>query len=62
MRYLVLACDFDGTLASHGMVAPETRAALARVRASGRRVLLVTGRELDTCSPSSPRSSSSTWR
>ena len=47
MRYLALACDYDGTLASEGRVAPETVAALERWRASGRRLLLVTGRELD---------------
>jgi hydroxymethylpyrimidine pyrophosphatase-like HAD family hydrolase len=47
MQYLALACDYDGTLASEGRVAPETVAALERVRASGRRLLLVTGRELD---------------
>ena len=27
-----LACDYDGTIATAGAVAPETRAALARVR------------------------------
>jgi hydroxymethylpyrimidine pyrophosphatase-like HAD family hydrolase len=47
MRYLALACDYDGTLAAAGLVAPETVAALERLRASGRHLLLVTGRELD---------------
>jgi hydroxymethylpyrimidine pyrophosphatase-like HAD family hydrolase len=47
MRYLCLACDYDGTLASEGRVAPETVAALGRLRASGRHLLLVTGPELD---------------
>jgi HAD superfamily hydrolase (TIGR01484 family) len=47
MRYLALACDYDGTLAAHGRVAPETVAVLERLRASGRQLLLVTGRELD---------------
>jgi hydroxymethylpyrimidine pyrophosphatase-like HAD family hydrolase/GTPase SAR1 family protein len=42
----VLACDYDGTLADGGRVSPETRAALARVRASGRKLMLVTGRVL----------------
>jgi HAD superfamily hydrolase (TIGR01484 family) len=46
MRYLALACDYDGTLASDGVVAPATIAALEQVRASGRKLLLVTGREL----------------
>jgi hypothetical protein len=47
MRYLALACDYDGTLASEGRVAPETVGALERLRASGRRLLLVTGREAE---------------
>ncbi|MGH8727572.1 MAG: HAD-IIB family hydrolase [Burkholderiales bacterium] len=47
MRYHVLACDYDGTLASDGKVSPETVEALKRVRASGRKLVLVTGRELD---------------
>jgi hypothetical protein len=42
-----LACDYDGTIATAGAVAPETRAALARVRESGRRLVLVTGRMLE---------------
>jgi len=46
MRYHALACDYDGTIAERGVVAPATRAALARLRASGRRVVLVTGRLL----------------
>lgn len=46
MRYLVLACDYDGTLATHGAVDEATVAALRRLRATGRRLLLVTGREL----------------
>jgi HAD superfamily hydrolase (TIGR01484 family) len=47
MRYHALACDYDGTVARNGQLAPETRAALEDLRRSGRRVLLVTGRELD---------------
>src|SRR5713101_6545977 len=46
MRYLVLACDFDGTLASDGKVRVETLAALQRLRDSGRKLILATGREL----------------
>ena len=46
MRFLALAADYDGTLAHHGAVDDATIAALQRVRASGRRLLLVTGREL----------------
>src|SRR5262245_12015368 len=47
MRYHALACDYDGTLARDGCVDEATRDALARVRDSGRRLVLVTGRELD---------------
>jgi hydroxymethylpyrimidine pyrophosphatase-like HAD family hydrolase len=47
MRYLVLASDYDGTLATDGVVDEETVAALERLVASGRKLLLVTGRELD---------------
>jgi HAD superfamily hydrolase (TIGR01484 family) len=47
MRYLVLACDFDETLARGGRVAPETIGALERLIASGRKLMLVSGRELD---------------
>jgi len=55
MRYLALATDYDGTLATDGTVAPETWEAVKRLRDSGRKLLLVTGRELDdlqsTCPP-----------
>jgi hydroxymethylpyrimidine pyrophosphatase-like HAD family hydrolase len=46
VNYLALATDYDGTLAHNGRVADATLAALDRVRASGRRLILVTGREL----------------
>ena len=47
MRYLVLAADFDGTIAREGSVAATTVAALERLAATGRKLVLVTGRELD---------------
>ena len=47
MRYLVVACDYDGTLAHDGRVSHTTVEALARLKATGRRLILVTGRELD---------------
>ncbi len=47
MRYLALATDYDGTLARHGHVDEPTLEALGRFRDSGRRLILVTGRELD---------------
>ncbi|PYX80157.1 MAG: phosphoglycolate phosphatase [Acidobacteria bacterium] len=46
MRYLLLATDYDGTLASHGVVSDQTVSLLQRVRASGRKIVLVTGRHL----------------
>src|SRR4051794_28428376 len=46
MRYLALATDYDGTLATNGQVSEEAIGALKRLRASGRRVFLVTGRRL----------------
>jgi hydroxymethylpyrimidine pyrophosphatase-like HAD family hydrolase len=47
MRYRALATDYDGTLAKDGHVDEPTLAALERLRASGRLLILVTGRELD---------------
>jgi hydroxymethylpyrimidine pyrophosphatase-like HAD family hydrolase len=46
MRYLALVVDYDGTLASHDTVADETVRAIERLRTSGRRAILVTGRRL----------------
>src|SRR2546423_1643854 len=47
MRYVCLACDYDGTIAQDGVCAPKTIEALKRVSASGRKLVLVTGRELN---------------
>ena len=47
MWYHVIACDYDGTLASDGRMSPETVRALGRVRDSGRRIVLITGRQFD---------------
>ena len=46
MRYLALATDYDGTIARDGIVDDQTVAALKRFRQSGRKIILVTGREL----------------
>lgn len=46
MFYLGVAVDFDGTIARNGRVDASTLAALDRIRASGRRIVLVTGRRL----------------
>ena len=47
MQYHVLACDYDATLASEGKVDAAVVAALARLAASGRRLVLATGRRFD---------------
>lgn len=47
MRYLALACDYDGTMARNGVVSEETLSALRFLRSSGRRLILVTGRRLE---------------
>jgi hypothetical protein len=50
MHLLVLAADYDGTLASDGKVDDSTIDALERARSSGRKLILVTGRHLpDLC-------------
>ena len=41
-----LACDYDGTIADEGIVATSVADALFRLREGGRRLILVTGREL----------------
>ena len=46
MLFVALAVDFDGTLAHNGRVDDVGIAALEKVKRSGRKVLLVTGREL----------------
>src|SRR5690606_11738672 len=46
MFYLALASDYDGTLAENGVVSESTLAAIGRLKESGRKFILVTGREL----------------
>ena len=46
MHFLLLATDYDGTLAHDGLVDQRTVTALERLRHSGRRIVLVTGRHL----------------
>ncbi|HTZ95608.1 MAG TPA: HAD family hydrolase [Terriglobales bacterium] len=46
MRFLLLATDYDGTLASEGHVQQKSIAAVERLRASGRKLILVTGRHM----------------
>jgi HAD superfamily hydrolase (TIGR01484 family) len=46
MRYYALATDYDGTIATNGLLDAPTVEALQSVLATGRRLILVTGREL----------------
>ena len=48
MKASALAADFDGTLAHAGVVDASTLGALVRLRRTGVRVILVTGRRLDS--------------
>ena len=47
MRYTAIALDYDGTIAHDGEVPPHVLDGLARLKATGRKLVLVTGRELD---------------
>ena len=46
MTILAIASDYDGTLAEDGVTAASTIAALRRFKASGRKLIMVTGRHL----------------
>jgi uncharacterized protein YciI len=46
LYFLALATDYDGTLAQQGAVEEVTLDALTRFKSTGRRLILVTGREL----------------
>ncbi len=46
MQFDVLAIDYDGTIADHGVCHPEARRALAELRRGGVTVVLATGRVL----------------
>jgi HAD superfamily hydrolase (TIGR01484 family) len=47
MKYYAFTTDYDGTLAFSGRVDQNTLESLGRLRASGRKLVLVTGRQLD---------------
>ena len=46
MYFVALATDYDGTLAEDGTVSPSTVSSLRLLKESGRKLILVTGREL----------------
>jgi hydroxymethylpyrimidine pyrophosphatase-like HAD family hydrolase len=47
VQYFALATDYDGTLAEHGRVNETTLRALDELRRTGRKLILVSGRQLD---------------
>lgn len=55
MRYLALVADYDGTLATGDRLSEAAALALERLRVSGRRAVLVTGRRLDDLLAVCPR-------
>ena len=55
MWFRALATDYDGTLARQGRVADATTAALRRLKASGRRLVVVTGRSLEGLTEAFPQ-------
>jgi hydroxymethylpyrimidine pyrophosphatase-like HAD family hydrolase len=61
MNFLALATDYDGTLARDGRVDDTTIAALEKFLASGRRLILVTGRVLDDLLAVFPRQDLFDW-
>ena len=47
MQYSALATDYDGVIAMDGRPSNSAIAAIQRLRATGRRAILITGRRLD---------------
>jgi hydroxymethylpyrimidine pyrophosphatase-like HAD family hydrolase len=57
MSYWALATDYDGTLATEGQVQETTLAALKRWQETGRKLILVTGRQVDDLYTAFPQAS-----
>jgi HAD superfamily hydrolase (TIGR01484 family) len=55
MQFMLLATDYDGTLATDGKVDSSAIATLERLRTSGRKIVLATGRRLPDLSKTFPR-------
>jgi HAD superfamily hydrolase (TIGR01484 family) len=55
MYFLALAADYDGTIAWDGVVSDATYAALEELKKTGRRLILVTGRNLASLERAFPR-------
>ena len=45
-KYLALATDYDGTIAKDGRVKQSTWSAISKLRQSGKKIILVTGRRI----------------
>jgi HAD superfamily hydrolase (TIGR01484 family) len=58
VRYLALVTDFDGVVANNGKASPTALTAIGRLRSSGRRAILITGRRLSNLLESCPDLSS----
>jgi HAD superfamily hydrolase (TIGR01484 family) len=54
MRYLALVTDYDGVIANDGRPSSMALSAIERLRMSGRRAILITGRRLDSLRESCP--------
>ena len=54
MRYLALVTDYDGVIARDGRPSGTALSAIERLRKSGRRAILITGRRLDNLRESCP--------
>jgi hydroxymethylpyrimidine pyrophosphatase-like HAD family hydrolase len=54
MRFLALVTDYDGVIARDGVSSDTALSAIERLRRSGRRGILVTGRRLDDLRQSCP--------
>lgn len=54
MRYLAFITDYDGTIAENSKVPPSTVEQLKRLSASGRKLILCTGREIRYLKPDFP--------
>lgn len=55
MKYGIIATDYDGTLATDGVVTDATITAMERYRKAGGKLLMVTGRELTDLQKACPR-------
>jgi HAD superfamily hydrolase (TIGR01484 family) len=54
MKYLAFVTDYDGTIAHHSKVPESTVAELRKLAASGRKLILCTGREIRFLRPDFP--------